>query len=80
MDGKAVFRPDTDFFWGQGWAIHAVTRQLYMLSNGDDADNTWDNIWIRAKFTGPAYLPGSAKKNAIYIDIVAFLRDEAPVE
>ena len=74
MNGKAVFRPDTGSFWGQGWAIHAVTKQLYTLTNGDDADNTWDEVWIRAKFTGPAYVPGSTKKNAIYIDLVAFTR------
>ena len=74
MDGKAVFRPNTASFWGQGWAIHAVTRQLYMLANGDDADNTWDEVWIRAKFTGPAYVTGSMQKNAIYIDLVVFKR------
>ena len=74
MDGKAVFRPDTSSFWGQGWAIHAITKQLYTLTNGDDADNTWDEVWIRAKFTGPAYVPGSTQKNAIYIDLVAFTK------
>ncbi len=73
MDGKAVFRPETASFWGQGWALHAVTKQLYMPTNGDITDNTWDEVWIRAKFTGPAYLPGSTKKNAIYIDLVAFV-------
>ncbi len=75
MDGKAVFHPETASFWGQGWAIHAVTKQLYMPTNGDEADNTWDEVWIRAKFTGPAYLPASTKKNAIYIDVVAFLQN-----
>ncbi|MBO4345052.1 MAG: hypothetical protein J5833_04815, partial [Victivallales bacterium] len=73
--GKAVFHPETASFWGQGWAIHAVTKQLYMPTNGDEADNTWDEVWIRAKFTGPAYVPASTKKNAIYIDVVAFLQN-----
>ncbi len=77
MEGKAVFKPDTESFWTQGWAIHATTTHLYILTNGDDADNTWDEVWFRAKFTGPAYVPGSSQKNGMYIDLVVFTREKA---
>ncbi|MBQ7650368.1 MAG: DUF4838 domain-containing protein, partial [Victivallales bacterium] len=77
MDGKAVFKPDAESFWTQGWAIHATTTHLYVLTNGNDADNTWDEVWFRAKFTGPAYVPASTKQNAMYIDLVVFTRDKA---
>ncbi len=77
MDGKAVFKPDSGSFWTQGWAIHADTEHLYVLTDGTVADNTWDEVWFRAKFTGPAYVPTSTKKNGIYIDLVVYKRDKA---
>ena len=77
MDGKAVFKPDSGSFWTQGWAIHANTEHLYVLTDGTEADNTWDEVWFRAKFTGPAYVPASTKKNGIYIDLVVYKRDKA---
>ena len=80
MDGKCVFGPDTGSFWGQGWAIHAVTKQLYNPVNEKGTENTWEQVWFRAKFTGPAYVQNSTRKNAIYVDIVAFLRDKLPEE
>lgn len=76
MEGKTLIRPTGGSFWGQGWAIHADLDKFYVLTNGDDADNTWDETWFRAKFTGPAYVPGSTKKNAIYIDVVVLKRDK----
>ena len=77
MNGKAVFKSDSGSFWTQGWAIHANTEHLYVLTDGTEADNTWDEVWFRAKFTGPAYVPTSTKKNGIYIDLVVYKRDKA---
>ncbi|MBQ9336631.1 MAG: DUF4838 domain-containing protein [Lentisphaeria bacterium] len=61
-------------FWGHGWGINARTNHWYLLTYGDPADNTWDEIWFSAKFTGPAYVPGSKKENAIWVDMVVLTR------
>ena len=72
MEGKATIRPEHCSFWGQGWAIHAKLGVFY---NPDDPkDNVWDEVWMRAKFTGPAYVPGSTRKNAMFLDQVVFVR------
>lgn len=73
MNGKATIKKDGTCFWGQGWAIHARLGVLYDVDVQEN--NKWDNVWFRAKFTGPAYVDGSAKKNGIYIDLVVFTRD-----
>ena len=43
-------------------------------------NNSWDEVWMRVKFTGPAYVPGSSQQNAIVIDQVVFVRSSAPQE
>ena len=62
------------YFWGQGWAIQANTSHLYTLTDGNPLDNTWDEIWFSAKFTGPAYVKGSTKENAIWVDMAVLVR------
>ena len=64
------------YFWGQAWAIQAATKHWYVLTDGNPLDNTWDQTWFHAKFTGPAYVKGSQKENAIYIDMVVVTRNE----
>lgn len=64
------------YFWGQGWAIQADTSHWYMLTDGSPEDNTWDEIWFSAKFTGPAYVRDSKKENAIYVDMVVAIRSK----
>ena len=64
------------YFWGQAWAIQAATKHWYMLTDGNPLDNTWDQVWFHAKFTGPAYVKGSKKINAIYIDMVTIVRNQ----
>ncbi|MBO4631434.1 MAG: DUF4838 domain-containing protein, partial [Lentisphaeria bacterium] len=61
-------------FWGNGWAIQGKTNHLYMLTDGTASDNTWDEVWMSAKFTGPAYVPGSKKENAIWVDMLVLIR------
>ena len=79
VPGKIVLGPKSNF-WGHGWGINARTSLWYMLTYGDPRDNTWEQIWFRAKFTGPAYVKGSTKENAIYVDTVVALRhDNIPV-
>ena len=63
-------------FWGHGWAVQANTTHLYMLTDGTPADNTWDEVWFSAKFTGPAYVPGSKKENAVFVDMLVLTRGE----
>ena len=72
--GKLELDPVT-YFWGQGWAIQAQTSRLYVLTDGSAEDNTWDEAWVSIKFTGPAYVPGSKKENAIYVDMAVLVKE-----
>lgn len=74
MPGKIELKP-VSHFWGQGWAIQASTSHLFMLTDGNPLDNTWDQVWFSAKFTGPAYVPGSKKENAIFVDMAVLTRN-----
>jgi len=67
-------------FWGHGWGINARTNFWYTLTYGDPRDNTWDQIWFSAKFTGPAYVPGSQKENAVWVDLVVLTRGINPTQ
>ncbi|MBE6394341.1 MAG: DUF4838 domain-containing protein [Lentisphaerae bacterium] len=71
----SVVLSEKNVFWGQGWAVQARADQWFTLTNGDPKDNTWEQIWFSAKFTGPAYVPGSKKQNAIYVDMLAAVRN-----
>jgi hypothetical protein len=75
IPGSAVFS-DKNTFWGHGWGVQARVNNWYTLTNGNPRDNTWDQIWFSAKFTGPAYVPGSTKDNAIYVDMVVAVRNQ----
>jgi hypothetical protein len=63
-------------FWGHGWGINARTNHWFTLAYGDPKDNTWEQVWFSAKFTGPAYVKGSTKENAIYVDTVVAVRHD----
>ena len=76
----SVVVSDKNTFWGHGWSIQGRANHWYTLTNGDPKDNTWDQIWFSAKFTGPAYVPGSKKKNAIYVDMVVGVRNQPDSE
>lgn len=73
IPGKLELKP-VSYFVGQGWAIQANTSQLFTLTDGNPLDNTWDEVWFSAKFTGPAYVKGSTKPNAIYVDMAVLVR------
>ena len=71
----SVVLSEQNLFWGHGWTVQARADHWYTLTNGDPKDNTWDQIWFSAKFTGPAYVPGSKKQNAIYVNMLAAVRN-----
>ena len=70
--GKLELKDNPSLFYGHGEAIYANTGHLYDFT-GDAEANTWD-AWFSAKFTGPAYVPGSTKKNAIFVDMLVLTR------
>lgn len=72
MPGTVVLN-DKSYFWGHGWAIQAETSHFYRLTDGTEADNTYE-CWFSAKFTGPSYVKGSTQKDAICIEAVVALR------
>ena len=72
MDGKANINSRGGCFWGQAWVIEA--KLLPIFDPVEPKNNLWDEVWFRAKFTGPAYVPTSTKKNAMFIDQVVFIR------
>jgi hypothetical protein len=72
MDGKANIDSSKRCFWGQAWIIEAKLQPIY--DPLEPKNNQWDEVWFRAKLTGPAYFQGSTQKNAIYLDTVVFIR------
>ena len=65
------------YFWGHGWGIQMNISHVYVVADGVSPVNKWQ-AWFRAKFTGPAYVKGSKKDNAIYIDTVVLTRPDEP--
>ncbi|MBR1952754.1 MAG: hypothetical protein IKA32_09265 [Lentisphaeria bacterium] len=48
-------------------------KTAYQIDDGASKENVWDT-YFSAKFTGPAYVKGSKKENAIYVDQVVLVR------
>ena len=57
------------FVWGFFWTVRCDLSNFHRVADGVENANVWD-IWVSAKFTGPAYVPGSKKKNEVYWDQV----------
>lgn len=60
--------------WGFFWIITADLRDVWTNADGVPDFNTW-NVWVSAKFTGPEYVPGSSKPNAVWIDQVILTKE-----
>ncbi|MBR2509386.1 MAG: DUF4838 domain-containing protein [Lentisphaeria bacterium] len=60
------------YFWGHHWSIQALLGNVYK-KNGTKEENTHE-VYFRAKFTGPQWVKGSTKKNAIFVDSLIFVR------
>ena len=61
------------FVWGFYWSTRCDLAAFYRPDDGMETLNDWD-IWVSAKFTGPAYVKGSTKKNEIYWDQVMLVK------
>ena len=71
--GKLELKDNPSAFYGHGEAIYVNTGHLFDFRTDDPDANTWD-AWFSAKFTGPAYVPGSTKENAIFVDMLVLTR------
>jgi hypothetical protein len=55
----------------------AVLDKFYQFDDGMEKDpNLWD-IYASVKVTGPAYVKGSVKENAFWMDQVILVRPDA---
>ena len=61
------------WFWGYIWHLQIVLDAAYQIDDGASKENLWD-CWFSVKFTGPAHVPGSKKKNAVWVDTVVLTR------
>lgn len=57
------------FLWAWFWHRNANLRSVWTNADGLDGINIWD-VWISVRITGPAYVKGSQKKNAVLLDRV----------
>ncbi|MBE6370914.1 MAG: DUF4838 domain-containing protein [Lentisphaerae bacterium] len=57
------------FLWAWFWHRNANLRSVWTNADGLTGFNTW-NVWISVRITGPAYVKGSQKKNAVLLDRV----------
>ena len=61
--------------WGFYWMTQCDLQNCYRPDDGMEDLNTY-TIYVSAKFTGPAYVPGSKKKNEVYWDQVMLVREK----
>ena len=67
-------------FWGLYGYLNMDLSTLYRYVDGRDDMNIWD-IYFSVKFTGPAWVKGSKKENAVYLDrIVAVWHYAKPLK
>lgn len=67
-------------FWGLYGYLNMDLSTLYRYVDGRDDMNIWD-IYFSVKFTGPAWVKGSKKENAVYLDrIVAVWHYAKPLQ
>ncbi|WP_176013349.1 DUF4838 domain-containing protein [Victivallis sp. Marseille-Q1083] len=61
-------------FFAHRWHLQINLSQAYAIPNAENSeDNCWD-LWFHARFTGPAWIPGSAAANTIAVDMVILTR------
>ena len=67
---------EESYFWGCYWYLQILLSSAYRVDDGESNENDWI-CWFSAKFTGPAYAPGSKQKNAISVDTVVLVKEDA---
>lgn len=63
------------FLWAWFWNRTVNLRSVWTNADGLDGFNTW-TIWASVKITGPAYVKGSKKKNAVWLDRVVLTKTD----
>lgn len=61
------------FVWGFYWGTRCDISWCHRGDDGMPGLNDWE-IWVSAKFTGPAYVKDSTSKNEIYWDQVMLVK------
>jgi len=62
------------FDWNQNWYL----QDYYINCDGLPVDPNWYEFWVSIKYCGPAYVPGSTKPNAMWIDRLLLRRVPSP--
>lgn len=63
--------------WAPGsWHMGIQLKDAFTIADGiEEANNpNYFDVWVSIRFQGPAYVKGSAKENAVYIDRAALIR------
>ena len=67
--GRCGIRPGTYLYGHDQWRIQLALDRVYVQDDNPEG-NQWD-VWVSAKFTGPAYVNGSAEAECgFYVDRV----------
>lgn len=61
------------FLWAWFWLKRANLRSVWVSDDGLDGVNRWE-VWISVKITGPAYVKGSSKKNAVLLERIVLVK------
>ena len=61
--------------WMYFWQIRADLSSVWRPDDGVPDLNKW-NVWVSAKFTGPAYVDSSKKDDAVYVDYVILTKEK----
>ncbi|MBO4345085.1 MAG: DUF4838 domain-containing protein [Victivallales bacterium] len=67
---------ESSYFWGCYWYLQILLSSAYRVDDGESNENDWI-CWFSAKFTGPAYVPGSTQRNSISVDTVVLVKEDA---
>lgn len=78
--GKSTGVYGSSMFMHHPWSMRVNLHALHTLADGiergsKDDPNRYD-VYLSLKITGPAYVPGSTKPNAIWVDRVILVRPE----
>ncbi len=74
--GHFRIAPNTIVWAHRSWLLSCFIDRAYQLDDGiDPALNDWD-IYVSLKFTGPAYVKGSVRENAVWMDRVMLVKPQ----